>query len=391
MILEKATNRLNVVDALRGASLLAILLLHNILHFNLYYIPENQPQWIIILDKCVFKFFYLFISGKAYIVFSLLFGFSFYIQLRNQERKGNSFKWRFAWRMLLLLFIAEFHALFYSGNILSMYAFVGLILIPFGKSSNQTILKIATICLLQPLELLKIIATTINQNMDISYLYLNFTVNDIMMNGSFIDAIKANFTDGQICNTLYYIEKGRLFQTAGLFLLGLLLGKEGMFEMNNRTIFFWKKTRKLSSITFVVFLVLNKTVGSLGMHTVITESLDTIFLTLTNLSMAFFLISIFVLLWFRKTNMGHFLQQIMIPYGRMSLTNYIFQSIIGVTIYYGFGFGMYKYLGATLSMLVGLVIFLIQLAITRIWLKHNKQGILEYLWKKGTWIYSNRK
>lgn len=66
----------------------------------------------------------------------------------------------------------------------------------------------------------------------------------------------------------------------------------------------------------------------------------------------------------------------------MSLTNYISQSIMGVTIYYGFGLAMYKYAGATASLLI----FTVQLIFSRWWLARHKQGPLEFLWRKGTWI-----
>lgn len=55
---------------------------------------------------------------------------------------------------------------------------------------------------------------------------------------------------------------------------------------------------------------------------------------------------------------------------------------MGVTIYYGFGLAMYKYAGATASLLI----FTVQLIFSRWWLARHKQGPLEFLWRKGTWI-----
>ena len=70
----------------------------------------------------------------------------------------------------------------------------------------------------------------------------------------------------------------------------------------------------------------------------------------------------------------------------MSLTNYISQSIMGVCIYYGFGLGLYSSNGATATLFIGLLIFTIQLIFSRYWLTLHKQGPLEFLWRKGTWI-----
>ena len=77
---------------------------------------------------------------------------------------------------------------------------------------------------------------------------------------------------------------------------------------------------------------------------------------------------------------------LLVPYGRMSLTNYIFQSIIGCFIYYGYGLGLWHSSGATCSLLIGIGIFLFQRAYSRYWLSRFRQGPLEYLWKRLTWL-----
>lgn len=41
---HKTTNRIEVVDALRGIALFAIVILHCFEHYNLYYIPDGYPN-----------------------------------------------------------------------------------------------------------------------------------------------------------------------------------------------------------------------------------------------------------------------------------------------------------------------------------------------------------
>ena len=86
------SHRINVVDALRGFALLAIVLLHNLEHYNIYFIPEAQPEWLQTLDKGVWNTLFFLFAGKAYATFSLLFGFSFYIQYHNAEKRGIDFR-----------------------------------------------------------------------------------------------------------------------------------------------------------------------------------------------------------------------------------------------------------------------------------------------------------
>ena len=114
----QTSSRLGVVDALRGFALLAIVLLHNLEHYNIYFIPNSQPEWLQIIDKGVWDTLFFLFAGKAYATFSLLFGFSFYIQYHNAEKGGIDFRGRFAWRMVLLFLFAQLHALFYNGDIL---------------------------------------------------------------------------------------------------------------------------------------------------------------------------------------------------------------------------------------------------------------------------------
>ena len=104
----KTTERLGVVDALRGFALLAIVLLHNLEHYNLFLpLDYTLPAWLQTIDKYAWDTMFFLFAGKAYATFSLLFGFSFYIQFHNAEKRGTDFRGRFAWRMCLLFLFAQ--------------------------------------------------------------------------------------------------------------------------------------------------------------------------------------------------------------------------------------------------------------------------------------------
>ena len=66
--------------------------------------------------------------------------------------------------------------------------------------------------------------------------------------------------------------------------------------------------------------------------------------------------------------------------------NYITQSVVGSVIYFPFGLYLAPYCGYTLSLCIGWMVFLLQVAFCKWWLGKHKQGPLEYIWHKWTWI-----
>ncbi len=145
--------RVDVADVLRGLAVMGIIILHSIEHFNFYSFPETVPfKWMEFTDKAIWDGLFFIFGGKAYAVFALLFGFSFYIQDNNQQRRGNDFRLRFIWRLFLLLLIGQVNAMFFTGEILTMYAILGLILPLCCRLSDRTVLILATVLILQPMD-----------------------------------------------------------------------------------------------------------------------------------------------------------------------------------------------------------------------------------------------
>ena len=107
--------------------------------------------------------------------------------------------------------------------------------------------------------------------------------------------------------------------------------------------------------------------------------LTPLLLIITSLSkFAFMLILVSgVIFAFYRTNLHDWLMKIT-PYGKMSLTNYITQSIIGSLLFYNWGLALHSQLGITASFLVGVVLFIVQLAFCRWWMSRHAHGPLEY-------------
>ena len=347
-----------------------------------------MPAWLQTIDKYAWDILFFLFAGKAYATFSLLFGFSFYIQFHNAEKRGIDFRGRFAWRMCLLFLFAQLHALFYNGDILLLYAVVGFALIPVCKLKDKTVFWIALILLLQPYEWGRAIYAMINPDYVVAtghYMPYAMRAQEATANGNFFEVLCSNISDGQLYSNIWQVENGRLFQTAALFMFGMLLGRRKYLIKSEESVRFWKKMLKGAVFAFIPLYCLKTFVPDLLTNPSVQIPYKIAVPSYANFAFMIILVSIFTLLWFKKEK-GYGWQSLLIPYGRMSLTNYISQSIMGVIIYYGFGLAMYKYAGATASLLIALLIFTVQLIFSRWWLACHKQGPLEFLWHKGTWI-----
>lgn len=385
--LNLKTPRVEVVDALRGFAIMSIMLLHNIEHFDYYNFPEALPEWMKILDKIIWETLFFLFGGKSYAIFALLFGFSFYIQNDNQEKKGNDFRLRFLWRLLLLLGFGILNTVFYEGDILVLYAILGVVLILVCKWNDKAVFITALILMLQPLEWAKYFYMLMHPEFvpmpNLSEHYFGM-MGDYLKSNSFMDYAIGNLTIGRWASVFWSWENGRFFQAPALFMLGMLLGRKQLFIASVESNLFWKKALQYAIVLFIPLFAFKTFLPELIERKALATSLSVIISSWSNLAFMIVLVSTFILLYQKES--VHNLLSKLIPFGKMSLTNYILQSIVGCFIYYRYGLGLVEYTGATYSLLIGIVLFVLQLHFCKWWLSKHRQGPLEYLWHKATWI-----
>jgi uncharacterized protein len=294
---------------------------------------------------------------------------------------------RFLWRLFLLLIFGLLNTVFYQGDILNMYALMGLAILPVCRLKDKTVLIIAVILIIQPYFIGQFIYGLMNPDLlvkDPSW-YKYFHLSSLTQGGdSFLEMVKGNFTNGKIAVYAWSWDKGRFFQAPALFMLGMLIGRKGLFIESDKSIKFWKTVLNISIVVSVFFLFFLDDIINLLKYDYARKYSGLVLDSWYNLSLMFVWVSGFILLF--KKNFFHRILSKLVPFGRMSLTNYIMQSILGAFIYYGFSLGLYRYTGATYSLLIGIILFLLQLSLCKWWLKSHKQGPLEFLWHKGTWI-----
>lgn len=164
------------------------------------------------------------------------------------------------------------------------------------------------------------------------------------------------------------------------------IGRKNLFERNQTNLKFWRKASFLSALAIVPLYMLKTYIPPLVDNVTFQAYYGIAIPMVFNFFFMVMLVGLFTMLWFARDNKGCRWQRLLVPYGRMSLTNYIFQSIIGVTVYYHYGFDLFDKVGATVSVFIAFGIFTLQLIFSQWWLKTHRQGPLEYVWKRLTWI-----
>lgn len=387
--LNEKNTRIDIADVLRGLAVMGIIVLHTIEHFNFYSFPDttNQSLFLNFTDKAIWNSMFFVFGGKAYAVFALLFGFSFFIQDNNQQRKGKDFRGRFLWRLFLLFILGNINAMFFTGEILVMYSLIGVVLVLVCRLPNRIVFPIALFLLLQPVEWGRIIYALINPDLvagkSLAGYYFKQAF-EVQANGTFFETIRMNLCYGQLASLTWAWEYGRIFQTAALFMLGMLAGRTGIFLYSEKNLKRWMSILAYALICYFPLTGLNNLLPDFITNKVVLKSLGLIIQSLVNFSFMLILVT-GVIIAFYTTRLRGLLMKIT-PYGKMSLTNYITQSIIGSLLFYNWGFAFHKDLGITYSFLVGLALFIIQFTFCNWWMKHHHHGPLEYIWKKGTWI-----
>jgi len=380
--------RLHIADALRGIAIIGIILIHNVEHMDFYRFPEATNEWMMFFNKMIWDSVFFVFGGKMYSIFALMFGLSFFIQNDNQIQKGKNFTWRFWWRMVLLLIFGLLNTFFYSGDILVSYAIFGMLMPLFSRLNTKTVAFIAIFLLIQPIEIFQILAALFNPDYTLidansgKYFSLMYEPKG---SGTFWESGWNSLKYGQLGSFSWNIENGRTTQLPGLFCLGMLLGRFRLFynEKNNMKI--WLGILAVSILVFSPALGLHNMLPNFIERNEILSPTRLLLKSWSNLAQMFTYVSILTLLFYSSKMVYGFMMKIS-GFGRMSMTNYFLQSVLGASLYYGWGFGLYRYCGPAASFLIGIAMVMAQYYFCRWWLKTRSHGPMEGLWKKLTWI-----
>ncbi len=391
--------RSDILDILRGFALLGIFIA-NCGVFTMYtFLSEEQRAALFTIKTDPFfnYFFHAFIVGKFYSIFSLLFGIGFSVILFRSELTGrNPLKILYR-RLFILALLGLAHALLlWDGEILLLYALIGSFLPLFRKCSDKTLLILCIVLIFSPLlfDVAKVIS---RGGWDLS--------NPIEQRAIAVDAKNGideqNFRTWLVVHTdyesLFKFNQGGFFwrwefliggnripKILGMFLLGLYVGRKMIYanlEQHKRLL---KQVQRWGFIIGIPASLVYAWLTLKGTHLPKSGGLlETFSYAVSVVPLSLGYVTTLCLLWLDPTWKKRLM--IFAPAGRMALTNYLMQTVIAITLYYGIGFGLGAKFGPTIFIPIAVVVFTVQVMLSKLWLTYFRFGPMEWIWRQLTY------
>lgn len=382
--------RINSIDALRGFALIGIMLLHCMERFDLTLAPVVESPFWQAIDTAVYDSLYFLFSGKSYAMFSLLFGLSFFMQMESQAAKGVDFRGRFLWRLALLFLFGYINGLVYMGEFFMVYAVLGVFLIPLYKVPTRWLLVLCVLLFLQipaVISFVSLLSDNVANEPTAAAAYMDRLFEraaDVFINGSLMDVLSFNTFDGQSAKCLWVFNNFRYLQLLGLFIAGMLIGRQGIHKSEEKMVKYSHLFLPYCLAFWAVFYAVAFLLPVWGVDGFALRVGQTLFKTYGNLGQMMVYFCGFTLLYYRYK--GQKVLDRMAPVGRMSVTNYMVQSIVGVSLFYGFGGNFAVEFNYLQSFLLGAAFCVIQIAYSNWWIKRFYYGPMEWLWRSLTWF-----
>lgn len=371
------TKRIDAVDALRGAALLGIMLYHYTTQFNYaqaFGVAGRHPNF---LNKIISTVSHTFLYGKMYTIFTFIFGITYYLQYKSLVTGGANYHLFFTRRLLLLACFGFLNGMFFpSGDILVLYSILGFIMLLLVKLPGKILIPLAFILLLQPVEWFFYFFKDDYSLPTLSSLTLVKQVKEVAENGTIWQTLWVNATKGQLAGIIWSAESGRFTQALGLLIIGFIIARKNVLA--NFNIKKWSTGLLVCAGLAVLLYAAKKMMG----YSDAVKISSLIFSQWLNLAVTGIYISLFLLLYHK--NVLRLAAPALISFGKMSLTNYLLQSITGALIFYSIGLHM----GPTITIVQALILFGLfaaaQMAFSTLWFKnfHYKYGPVEFYWRK---------
>lgn len=390
--------RIESIDVLRGVAVLGILLL-NIQAFAMIsaaYMNPTATGELTGINYWVWYFSHLLGDQKFMSIFSMLFGAGVVLMTsRSEQRTGRSAAVHYK-RMGWLILFGFLHAhLFWYGDILYSYGMCGLVVYLFRRMRPMTLIILGMIALVVP--------NLVNLGFYGLYQILPAEAQEQWYEQQLvswaptpeqaqqeIDAYRGGWLD-QVPPRSFMAAMFQTFMLAawigwragGLMLIGMALYKSNVFSAARSYGFY------ITMAVVGLFVGLVLTMGQIALNEAnnwpAMQSMYTYYIVHYWGSFAQSLGYIALVMLFCKSGVLGLLQSALAAVGRMALTNYLMQTIICTTIFYGHGFGYYGHLDRVEQLGVVAAVWIVELIWSPIWLKYFRFGPFEWLWRTLTY------
>ncbi|MEV7008059.1 DUF418 domain-containing protein [Streptosporangium sp. NPDC051022] len=369
--------RIAAVDALRGFALFGIVVV------NIAYLASGyrmaglaEPAFSAPLDWEVRWVVTVFFENKFYLLFSFLFGYSFTLQIDSAAASGAAFVPRFLRRLLGLLLLGLAHAVFlFPGDILATYAVVGLVLLAVRRIRPRTAVMVAI-----GLTMMLAMGFVLLAGLALLGADASGTVAGGAVEAARSDAALQSSASMIISEHLHKLGKivvlRVLFQGPAVLaacLIGVAVGKRKLFaDLSGHT----AGLRRLQWIGFPVgiagALIYAHSTWSGGgsAYHMLGQAVDLVTAPLLAAAYAATLL--------RLLPSAPRLTAVLVPPGRIALTNYLTQSLICSLIFTGYGLGLVDRLSPLSVASIAVVIFVVQAAYSGAWLRGHRYGPVEW-------------
>jgi len=398
-----ASERIRALDALRGFALLGILLM-NIEGFvgPLMSSMTGLDSGLQGADRSMDAAIYLLVQGKFFPLFSMLFGMGFAVMMMRADAAGRPFLGLYLRRVGVLLLLGVGHAtLLWPGDILVAYALMGLVLgLCFRGTPRSRLPKWGIALMLLPVVLtllMGLLGTAMQampeekragfeQAMAAQGAQIAAQVEAQRLaygSGSYAEATAQRVDD--FVSMLGFITIFGAF-ILGLFLVGAWFTRSGAIARPDEHARLFRRLRwvalpaGLAMVLASYWLVPTMDFGRLDLTASTAQSLQ---------MLGGAVMALAYLAWFvrglQSPVLGRWLG-LLAPAGRMALTNYLMQSLVCTTVFYGYGLGYFEQLPRAWQPLFVFALFGLQVALSHWWLARFRFGPMEWLWRAATYL-----
>ena len=381
--------RLLSLDVLRAFALLGILVV-NMGAFNMPWWDTVMPEthWPAWWDRAALWIVDALFSGKFNSLFAFLFGVGFAIQIQRLSRGGHSALVYLRRLGVLFLFGVAHALLIWDGDVLHMYAILGVFLLLLRRVPDKWVLGLIIAGLLMP--------TAVSTYYLFYYTPARADTDRGAMTTMREESIRAyahgSYWDATIMRAkemkfIYSDPRGYFFypQLFLTVLLGFYVGRRNYIQEADQRPEFVRKVQwwslAVGSVCALTFVIGLKFVVPFQPRPV-NVLISTAYGYARPALMLFYASTLIRLL--QSERMRPWVAPLAFT-GRMPLTNYLVQSVFCTLIFYGYGLGFYSKCGPALGLALSFAIFSLQIPWSRWWLRHYQFGPAEWLWRALTY------